>query len=170
MNMKNIYSLGAIVLVVALLWFFGSVNRTNPKTTSNLPKSDLASPLVAGENLFFDFGNISMGAGNVSHVFKIVNTNKTAIVVSKIYTSCMCTVATLVTKAGRAGPFGMPGHATIASINQSIAPGEEASVEAVFDPAAHGPSGTGRVRRIIYLETDAQKEPFELSFEANVTP
>ena len=50
--MKNIYSLGAIVLVVALLWFFGSVNRTNPKTTSNLPKSDLASPLVAGENLF----------------------------------------------------------------------------------------------------------------------
>lgn len=167
--MKNIYSLGAIVLVIVLLWVFGGANRADPKPVPSLPKSDLASPLV-GENLFFDFGNISMSVGNVSHVFKIANTNKTAIVVSKIYTSCMCTVATLVTKTGRAGPFGMPGHATIASINQSIAPGEEASVEAVFDPAAHGPSGTGRVRRIIYLETDAQKEPFELSFEANVTP
>lgn len=167
--MKNIYSLGAIVLVIVLLWFFGSANKTDPKTASNLPKSDLESAFM-GQNSFFDFGNISMGAGKVSHAFKIVNTNRTAVVVSKIYTSCMCTVATLVTKAGRAGPFGMPGHAAVASITQSIAPGEEASVEVVFDPAAHGPSGTGKVRRIVYLETDAQKEPFEMSFEANVTP
>ena len=81
----------------------------------------------------------------------------------------MCTTATLTTKEGKAGPFGMPGHEAIQTISQTIAPNEEASVEAIYDPAAHGPAGTGKVRRTIYIETDAQKEPLELTFEANVT-
>lgn len=81
----------------------------------------------------------------------------------------MCTTATLTTTQGAVGPFGMPGHATIPTISQTITPNEEASVEAIFDPAAHGPQGVGKVRRTIYIEMDAQKEPLELIFEATVT-
>ncbi|MEK7556000.1 MAG: DUF1573 domain-containing protein [Patescibacteria group bacterium] len=128
-----------------------------------------AGALVAIEP-FYDLGTISMSAGKVSRVFKIKNSGGSPVQVKKIYTSCMCTTATLITKEGKAGPFGMPGHTAIPTISESITPNEEASVEIVFDPAAHGPSAIGKVRRIIYLETDAQKEPIELTFEANVTP
>ncbi|MCR4306492.1 MAG: DUF1573 domain-containing protein [Candidatus Yonathbacteria bacterium] len=127
-----------------------------------------AGTLVATES-FYDLGTISMSAGKVSRVFKITNSGGSPVQIKKIYTSCMCTTATLITREGSAGPFGMPGHAAIPTISEPIAPNEEASVEIVFDPAAHGPAATGKVRRIIYLETDAQKEPIELSFEATVT-
>ncbi len=127
-----------------------------------------AGELVAAEP-FYDLGTISMAAGKISRVFTITNSGGTPVQVKKIYTSCMCTTATLTTKEGKAGPFGMPGHAAIPTISHIIAPNEEASVEIVYDPAAHGPAGVGKVRRIIYIETDVQNPPLELTFEANVT-
>ena len=80
----------------------------------------------------------------------------------------MCTTATLITSDGKAGPFGMAGHALIPEINKTIAPGEEAYIEVTFDPAAHGPSGTGKIRRVVYVEQGGSDKPLELVFEANV--
>ena len=126
--------------------------------------------LVASEP-FFDFGVIAMSAGNVFYTFNIKNTGTTPLVIDKVYTSCMCTLATLVTESGSEGPFGMPGHAGIPRITQTLAPGEEAHVDIVFDPAAHGPQGVGKVRRIVYLETGTGADnALQLSFEATVTP
>ena len=43
-------------------------------------------------------------------------------------------------------------------------------LEAVFDPAAHGPSGVGLAQRYVYLETNSAKSPkLEISFQAMVT-
>jgi hypothetical protein len=81
----------------------------------------------------------------------------------------MCTTATLVTPSGRRGPFGMPGHTPIPSIRERLAPGEMAQVEVVFDPAAHGPAGVGRIDRTVTLQNDAGA-PLELAFTAMVTP
>lgn len=171
MKKNQIVILIVFVVAVVLVILFAkqtepSRRENNPSALTNSPQS--AGALIAAES-FYDLGTISMAAGKVSRVFKVTNSGGAPVQVKKIYTSCMCTTATLTTKEGSAGPFGMPGHATIPTISQAIAPNEEASIEAVFDPAAHGPAGVGKVRRTIYIEIDGQKEPLELTFEANVT-
>jgi hypothetical protein len=111
-----------------------------------------------------------MAAGHVSHRYRIRNTGTEPLQIDRIYTSCMCTRATLTTSSGRSfGPFGMPGHGFVAPANAPLAPGQEASVDIVFDPAAHGPSGVGRIERAIMLES-AQARPLELRFVAMVKP
>ncbi len=160
------------VFVMAIGFVILLANRIGPLPLENnsntLAGSVNSTGTLTAAVPFYDLGTISMSAGKVSQIFKITNSGKAPVRVKKIYTSCMCTTATLTTKEGKAGPFGMPGHAMIPTISQVIIPNEEASVEAVFDPAAHGPQGVGRVRRTIYIETDAQKDPLELTFEANV--
>jgi len=63
----------------------------------------------------------------------------------------------------------MPGHIAVPRINKSLNPGEEAIVEVVFDPTAHGPAGVGTIQRVVTIENNAG-EPLELQFSAVVTP
>lgn len=110
-----------------------------------------------------------MANGIVRHSFAVKNAGDIPVTVRQVYTSCMCTEATLLVAGGRRiGPFGMPGHGMPPSINREFAPGEEATIEVAFDPAAHGPAGVGMIERLIYLETDGG--PFVLRITANVTP
>ena len=81
----------------------------------------------------------------------------------------MCTTASLIIGDKQFGPVGMPGHGAIPTINQTINANEEATVEVVFDPAAHGPAGVGRIERIVTLENNAGR-PVVLQFAALVTP
>src|SRR3989344_6767643 len=69
--------------------------------------------LMVEEANHYDFGTISMADGEVKHQFKIRNTSSEAVIINKIYTSCMCTTASLTTRSGQFGPFGMPGHSAI---------------------------------------------------------
>jgi len=94
------------------------------------------------------------------------NESDETITIGKMYTSCMCTTATLVMQAGRFGPYGMPGHGFISAIGKELASGEKATVETVFDPAAHGPSGTGFTERNIYVNTNSQIQP-QIVFKIN---
>lgn len=127
-----------------------------------------ATKLTAAETSF-DFGTISMAKGKVTKAFSVKNTTSEPITVSKIYTSCMCTKASLLQGSNRKGPFGMPGHGSVPIISETIAPGAEAVVEAVFDPAAHGPAGVGPIARTVFVETtDGGK--LSLDFKANVIP
>lgn len=166
---KNvIYGLIGFTVVAIVLGIF--ISR------GNIPQArpDFAAPRIAASPLSspeptFHFGIISMAAGNVSHRYKIRNSGATPVTVTQIYTSCMCTTATLVTRTGGKGPFGMPGHGPVMSIAERIAPGEDALVEVVFDPRAHGPSGIGMNQRIVTIRNDAG-QPLELRFTAMVTP
>lgn len=125
------------------------------------------SQLAVSESVY-DFGTVSMAAGKVSHVFTIKNPTPKPQTATKLYTSCMCTAATLLYKGRQVGPFGMPGHGFIPEISETIAPGEEAAVEVVFDPAAHGPAGVGRIERTVILETSSGS--LQLGFAAQVKP
>lgn len=127
-----------------------------------------ASSLSADEKAF-DFGEISMAAGVVKRTFKIKNNGAGTALISKLYTSCMCTNATLKTARGSRGPFGMPGHGFVPRLDENIAPREEAEVEVVFDPAAHGPAGVGKIERAVYLEQEGTA-PLELRISAMVKP
>ncbi|MBI4194371.1 MAG: DUF1573 domain-containing protein [Betaproteobacteria bacterium] len=155
------------VIVIALGIFRSRENVAKPRPEP--VRQVAATGSLQSSEPYFDFGNISMAAGKVSHSFRIRNTGDSAITVTKLYTSCMCTTATLITPAGRKGPFGMPGHGFNPGISQTVAPGGNAQVEVVFDPAAHGPAGIGPTERVVTVQI-SESAPLELRFAAMVKP
>ena len=168
---KNIISglaLALIVLVAALAFFWRGGGAFSQKP--DFDEKNLASPQdlqIAAES--FDFGRISMAKGDVSYKFQLKNTGNKKVLVNKIYTSCMCTSALLKTSAGEWGPFGMPGHGYVPKLNILINPDEAVEVEAIYDPAAHGPTGLGKFERIVYLEGTSGSFQ-ELKISGEVTP
>ena len=170
---KFILLAGAVIVVIGGLIIAA---RPEPATKTlsavEMVRADAASKsagrLTATETKF-SFGPISMARGKVKHRYLITNGGTEPVVIRKLYTSCMCTTAALV-KNGKAGEaFGMPGHTPIPTINVPINPREEAFVEVIFDPAAHGPAGVGPIERVVTLENNAGR-PLELEFAALVSP
>ena len=128
------------------------------------------SELVATEK-FFDFGVISMAKGKVSHSFVVKNTGSTPLKIGKVYTSCMCTEATIVSGLSRKGPFGMPGHGGKSLAVETVKAGQEITIEVSVDPAAHGPQGTGPAKKVVYIETNSAINPtLKLELDINVIP
>lgn len=154
-----------IVILLGVIWFA----RPDSPDVFRGAMSAASGALAAVGSDTYDFGTLSMKNGVARYSFALRNTSAAPVTVRKMYTSCMCTTATLVVGTTRLGPVGMPGHGAIPSLDQVIGPNEEASVEVVFDPAAHGPAGVGRIQRSITLEQDSGA-PLELQFSAMVTP
>lgn len=160
-----------ITVVIMGLGIIGLALFTQSQTPQDTGESSDGSnsAALAAEINQYDFGEISMARGDVSYEYKIKNSGAEPLVITKIYTSCMCTVAELRKEDSKIGPFGMPGHGGSSRINETLNPGEEAVIKAVFDPAAHGPAGVGFVERIIYIEHKEGKI-LELHFTATVIP
>lgn len=157
--------LGTTLVIGGVVWISHAPSRTAT------PAEWSAGALEAQGETLFDFGTISMAAGKVTHPFVIKNTSPQLVTITKLFTSCMCTIALLDHNGKEIGPFGMQGHGVIPNISETLLPGEQVRVLATFDPAAHGPSGTGNIRRIVTIETHSQTKPkIEVSFAANVTP
>lgn len=157
-------------IVIAVVVVGGLILVARPDSKNNTASISSGSPgTLNAEELSFDFGTVSMANGNVSRSIKIKNTGVNSVVIGKMYTSCMCTVASLIKNGEKFGPFGMPGHGFVPAINESMNPDEEATVEIVFDPNAHGPAGVGRIQRVITIENNGG-QPLELEFTALVTP
>src|SRR3989338_1285615 len=112
-----------------------SGEEINEPMSANV-SSSLSSGALAASERAFDFGSISMAAGKVSKTFTVKNGGDGPLAINKVYTSCMCTEATL---------------------------------EVVFDPAAHGPAGVGRIERVVYVEHSAG-DLLEFQISAMVTP
>ena len=167
MKYKNalISILFSALALAGLIWF---ARADKAGTVKQDPTATVLSALIAPETSY-DFGLVSMAKGTVEKIFKIKNTGSSPAVIEKISTSCMCTEASLIKSGREVGPFGMPGHGFIPKINESLAPGEEAEIKVVFDPAAHGPAGVGFIERIVYIE-ERDRLPLELKIRATVTP
>ena len=166
--MKNVLIYIAVIVVFfGGLIFFTRPNKNNDSAAIN------SSPGLSGEfsmeETSFDFGEISMANGKVTHQVKVKNSSDTPLVIEKIYTSCMCTQAALLKDGIKFGPYGMPGHGIVPKINQKVGSGEEVVIEAIFDPAAHGPAGVGRIERVVYIEQKDGKT-LELQISATVKP
>ena len=155
-----------MLLAVGGLFFWG---RANQALSSSTP-SGAASALAAAE-VSYDFGTISMKNGNVSKVFKVINSTTQDIKVPSLTTSCMCTTAYIIKADGsRSRPFGMPGHGgAVPKANAIVEAGGSLNIEVVYDPNAHGPAGVGLIERAVFLE-DESNNVIEFNFKANVTP
>lgn len=132
------------------------------------PQTNLVGSLIA-DATSFDFGTVSMAKGKVNRVFTVRNSTAAPVLLSKLYTSCMCTEATILKDGKRFGPYGMPGHGPLGIIGEEIKPGDSFDVLVTFDPRAHGPAGVGQVIREIYLEGPSAPL-LTLQISANVTP
>lgn len=82
----------------------------NPNSASGTIDKDL--PIITFGNDFYDFGKIIMGE-KVSYSFRFTNTGKTALIISRVTSSCGCTI----------GDFP----------KQPIKPGESNKIEVKFD-------------------------------------
>lgn len=152
--------------VVAIVLFVAA-NAGTPSASSS------SDGRVVADHATYDFGQLSMANGTVTHRFELKNPSGTPVVLTKIVTSCMCTTAEVKDSGGAMlGRFGMPGHGGgSAAANITVAPGAAVALDAVFDPAAHGPSGVGRANRSIMIETNSSATPrLELGFQALVAP
>ncbi len=148
MNEKKFIIL-MVVATMALL--FGGVFFLS-KTTSTLQviASHNAKAYVA-DATSFDWGNIPMYKGNATKAFAIKNTGTDTLKLFNIKTSCHCTKA-YATIAGVDSPsFGMD---SLSSWVGEVPKGTEAKLTVVFDPAYHGPQGTGPINRFVSVETN----------------
>lgn len=174
-NKKYFVVSAVIALGLAGMIFAAMPDADAPKPSASVtPRSGAAVIPGSGTALTsrepsFNFGTVSMASGKVTHRYRIANDSADPIVIRKLYTSCMCTTASLLKGVQEFGPFGMPGHSPIPAINQTLAPRESAYVDVVFDPAAHGPAGIGPIERVVTIENSA-RQPLELAFSAHVTP
>jgi len=167
MKKEFIYvTIGLLIALSVLFLVAGNNGENSPAdVATSLRTSDKLVPMEASYN----FGNISMRRGNVSHDFVLTNTSSEALLIKEVSTSCMCTEAWLRGEDGEVGPFGMSGHGPARKANFSVQPGEQFTVKVEFDPAAHGPAGVGTVGRNVYLKVDTN-EQVVLDFTATVTP
>ncbi|MDO8183459.1 MAG: DUF1573 domain-containing protein [bacterium] len=170
MTKTTLFSALAVVLILGgLAWYSQGAKNPTPATGADNSVVTGEESLTVSEKSY-DFGVISMKAGVVSRDFVVTNNSAKAINLNQVYTSCMCTTATLITKQGEVGPFGMPGHGLSApAVKVALAPGEELTVRAAFDPAAHGPAGVGKIDRVITL-SGPDFSPLELGISATVKP
>src|SRR3972149_5572640 len=166
---KNIIVILIVILVITgLAWWGKSAQKSAPIATSAAEGEVLAGDLFA-EETFYDFKTIRMKDGKVSYSFNVINKGESDLVLERVTTSCMCTVAYVVNGENKKGPFGMPGHGgSVPKVNDTIKAGEAREIEVVFDPNAHGPAGVGLIERVVQLEYAGQT--LELNIKAVVTP
>ncbi len=168
-NISIYLGIGFVAVLLVVLFAAGRPSGAPAAPAGANLSQTAATDTAAASERSYDFGNVSMARGEVSYTFPVKNDGTAPLTVTRFYTSCMCTVATLVKGNRRMGPVGMPGHSPVPSWNVTLAPGEEARLEVTFDPAAHGPAGIGAVSREVYLETD-RGAPLVFGISANVTP
>jgi hypothetical protein len=167
---KMLYWLIAISIIAIGFGIYRSQQKAATPSAAPQAQAAVQPGALVSARPNHDFGTISMAAGDVTHTYRIKNDGAAPLTLDRIYTSCMCTTATLITASGRKqGPFGMPGHGPLKAVSAQLAPGETALLEVVFDPAAHGPSGIGLIDRIVTVNAKGTT-PLELRMVAMVRP
>ena len=151
--------LATIVIMVVGIFWVSSATSTSTVNASTHAKATTIDPTSS------DWGQIPMFKGTVSKVFRIKNTGTDTLRLFNIRTSCHCTTAEVTTPTDTSPLFKMD---TISSWVGTVAPGKEAKLEVVFDPAFHGPDAVGPITRYVEVETNDKALP-KLTFTVTGT-
>lgn len=156
-------AVGTVAFIAGLV-YLGAVNKSTPSVAAS-GKSSLTVSTVS-----YDFGTVSMATGKVSTTFNVSNATDQPVVISRFFSSCMCTSVSARIGDRNYGPFGMQGHGgAIPFINATVPPGETVPFKVTFDPAAHGPAGIGRIVRNVFVDSP-NGDRLTLTISASVTP
>lgn len=157
-KIKKILFISLPILLLAGIIIFFAKSYTPEENHPGAPKMEIP----ASE---YDAGTVSMANGLVKHTYEVKNTGEGDLKIDSIWTSCHCTTARLIVNGKKSPEFGMDKRST----SQKIAPGQTGQLEVIFDPAFHGPQGTGPAVRVVYLSTnDLQNKKVEVKLLANV--
>ena len=140
----------SIVLIMGGGMIFLASSQAPQVTLSQNAKAYTTGPTSA------DWGQIPMYKGNVSKTFVIKNIGTDTLKLFNVKTSCHCTKAHVTIGPDESPDFGMDSYS---SWTGEVAPGKEAKVTAIFDPAFHGPGATGPINRFISVETNDKANP-----------
>lgn len=163
MSEKKI-TIGIILFTILIL--VGGIFLVSGESLSSATITSSQSAKAAVNQKNYDWGNISFNGGNVSKSFTIKNTGTDILKLTNIKTSCHCTKAQVKIGDTASPYFGM---SSISSWVGNIAPGQEAQLEVIFDPAYHGPQGVGPISRLVSVETnDASNPRIEFSLTGTV--
>lgn len=167
---KYLWGLGIVVVaIVGVKAVSLSASPVAPATASLVAPAEGAELTISEPS--WDFGDIPMSGGVVTKSLSLKNDSTSAITITKLETSCMCTNAQIVHADGsKSGLKGMVGHGGgTANLSETIQAGETATLLVNFDPNAHGPSATGPITRNVMMMTNspAQAE-INLTFSGNV--
>ena len=141
-----------LILLAAIPILFVACSGGNTPDSALLLLSN-SGKILPLEDISYDWGNVNIEGGKVAHTFKFKNDGDEDLIIKSANTSCMCTTALVEDSHENFSPlFGM--HES-QSWGQAIKPGEEFTVEVVFDPMAHGPSAVGPINRSVFLQTSS---------------
>ncbi len=163
MNDKKII-IGLIVITVLILGGGIFVLSSTATAPAKITASQNAKAEVSQKT--FDWGNIPYSGGNATKAFTIKNIGTDVLKLSGIKTSCVCTKAQISVDGKTSPYFSM--HSTSSWVGE-VAPGKEAELTVIFDPAFHGPTGVGPIERLVSMETnDTQNPNLEFSLKGVV--
>lgn len=137
-----------VVLIVGGISFF-LMNYSPGRSNSGQPRIEIPETE-------YDAGIVFMSDGKVVHTYEIKNVGTGDLKIDRIWTSCMCTTAKLKVGDKESGEFGM--HSNPLFWSEKIAPDQIGYLEVTFDQAFHGPEGTGKITRAVYLSTNDPQE------------
>lgn len=164
---KEIKIIVAGILIVLVLVVGVSVLVSSKEKSSSAPLSSAEISGITVNPGFYDLGQVPIRGGEVLREYEIKNTSDKSISLKKIVTSCMCTKAKISIDGKDSKFFGMEMQGDLnPQINFQIPPSGTAKITAKFDPAAHGPQGTGPFERTVFLYFDAGMK--ELNFKGTV--
>ena len=148
-------------LIVGLTFFISAKGAREKTLLTTEVKGIEANPV------HYELGDIPLNGGIVTKEYEIKNTTDTDMELIKIVTSCMCTTASVKAESGETRFFTMEmGGDRNPFISLKIKKGEKAKVTVRYDPAAHGPQGTGPFDRVVSLYFDTGFK--ELTFKGVV--
>ena len=131
-----------IILTLLVLFSFGFVNAQGLNLEEE-PKQQAGVPVMTFDSESFDFGEITQGQ-KVTHTFKFSNTGTAPLVISRVQTTCGCTVPTWP--------------------SQPIPPGEAAEIAATFN--SQGKMGVQN--KVITIHSNASEPVLRLTLKSNV--
>lgn len=138
-----------ILLTIGVL--FGGIYVLSATTNSAQVTVSQSAKAYVAESTSFDWGSIPMYKGYAQKVFTIKNTGTDILKLYNVKTSCHCTKAYITVNGTDSPSFGMD---SLSSWVGEVPKGAEARLTVLFDPAYHGPQGTGPINRFVSVETN----------------
>lgn len=146
LSWKNTLLALTLAILGVVLGAYLAFSPKNSETTSTLVNTEISIPEES-----YDWGEIDINGGVVNHSFIVKNEGNETLDLSNITTSCMCTTAKLIGDAEESPVYGMHSQSNYI---MELAPQQSAKLYVEFDPAYHGPTGTGPITRIITIDTN----------------
>jgi len=158
---------GVIGVTVLLIVGLASLAGGEDTAEQTLSLAQIAGIQISPES--YDLGNVNLNGGLVTKEYEVKNETDQTMRLQKLVTSCMCTKAKISVGDKESRFFGMehPGDRN-PPINYEVLPGEVAKVTVSFDPAAHGPQGTGPFDRVVTLAFGEPAGVKKLTFSGTV--